>query len=104
MICFFGQQNRSASIAFFQTILLAKQKEAMTNVLELESWFDKADKLSFNESQYGNTMPRSLKSVLVLPAQILGPFGPPKKRVNFDKFNQGQKCVFCVLTALYVSK
>ena len=27
---------------------------------------------------------RSLKSVLVLPAQILGPFGPPKKRVNFD--------------------
>ena len=32
--------------------------------------------------------PRSLKSVLVLPPQIFGPFGPPKKRVNFDKFNQ----------------
>ena len=27
---------------------------------------------------------RSLKSVLVLLPQILGPFGPPKKRVNFD--------------------
>ena len=58
MICFLGQQNRSASIALFQTILLAKQKEAMTNVLELESWFDKADKLSFNESQFGNTLRR----------------------------------------------
>ena len=48
--------------------------------------------------------PRSLKSVLVLPPQIFGLFGPPRKRVNFDKFNQRQKCVFCVLTALYVSK
>ena len=47
---------------------------------------------------------RSLKSGLVLPTQIFGLFGPPKKRVNFDKFNQRQKCVFCVLTALYVSK
>ena len=37
---------------------------------------------------------RSLKSVLVLLAQILGPFGPPKKRVNFDN----QKCVLCILT------
>ena len=46
---------------------------------------------------------RSLKSVLVLPPQILlGPFGPPKKRVNFNKFNQRHKCViflspFCLL-------
>ena len=31
---------------------------------------------------------RSLKPVLVLPPQIFGPFGPPKKRINFDKFNQ----------------
>ena len=39
---------------------------------------------------------RSLKSVLVLPSQIFGLFGPPKKRVNFDKFNQRHKCViFC---------
>ena len=52
----------------------------------------------------GGASPRSLKSGLVLPTQILGLFGPPKKRVNFDKFNQQQKCVFCVLTALYVSK
>ena len=52
----------------------------------------------------GPPCPRSLKSVLVLPPQIFGLFGPPKKRVNFDKFNQRQKCVFCVLTALYVSK
>ena len=29
---------------------------------------------------------RSLKSVLVPPVQILGPFGPPKNRVNFDMF------------------
>ena len=28
---------------------------------------------------------QSLKSVLVLLAQILGAFGPPKKRVKFDK-------------------
>ena len=42
---------------------------------------------------------RSLKSVLVLPPQIFGPFGPPKKRVNFDKFNQRHKCViFCPLS------
>ena len=44
----------------------------------------------------------SLKSGLVLPTQIFGLFGPPKKRVNFDKFNQRQKCIFCVLTVLYV--
>ena len=36
---------------------------------------------------------RSLKSVLVLPPQIFGPFGPPKKRVNFNKINQRHKCV-----------
>ena len=47
---------------------------------------------------------RSLNFPLVPLLQILGPFGPPKKHVNFDKFNQRQKCVFCVLTALYVSK
>ena len=40
--------------------------------------------------------PWSLKSVLVLPPQIFGPFGPPKKRVNFNKINQRHKCVvFC---------
>ena len=38
---------------------------------------------------------RSLKSGLVLPTQIFGLFGPPKKRVNFDKFNQRQKCILC---------
>ena len=48
---------------------------------------------------------RSLKSGLVLPTQIFGLFGPPKKRVNFDKFNQRQKCVFCVLNgSVYVSR
>ena len=31
---------------------------------------------------------RSLKSVLVLQPQIFCPFGPPKKSVNFNKFNQ----------------
>ena len=49
--------------------------------------------------------PRSFKSGLVLPTQIFGLFGPPKKRVNFDKFNQRQKCVFCVLNgSVYVSR
>ena len=38
--------------------------------------------------------PRSLKSVLVLQPQIFCPFGPPKKHVNFDKFNQHHKYVF----------
>ena len=52
----------------------------------------------------GCIITRSLKSGLVPPTQIFGLFGPPKKRINFDKFNQRQKCVFCVLTALYVSK
>ena len=59
---------------------------------------------SFRKGRRGKGVPRSLKSVLVLPPQIFGLFGPPRKRVNFDKFNQRQKCVFCVLTALYVSK
>ena len=45
---------------------------------------------------------RSSKSGLVLPTQIFGLFGPPK---NFDKFNQRQKCVFCVLNgSVYVSR
>ena len=42
-----------------------------------------------SETQYMS--PRSLKSVLVLPPHIFGPFGPPKKRVNFDKFSQRHK-------------
>ena len=43
--------------------------------------------------------PRSLKSGLVLPTQIFGLFGPPKKRVNFNKINQRHKCViFCPLS------
>ena len=40
---------------------------------------------------------RSLKSILVLPPQIFGLFGPPKKHVNFDKFNQRQVHNFFVL-------
>ena len=40
----------------------------------------------------------ALKSVLVLLLWILGPFGPPKKRVNFDIFKKHQLCVFCILT------
>ena len=48
---------------------------------------------------------RSSKSGLVLPTQIFGLFGPPKKRENFDKFSQRQKCVFCVLNgSVYVSR
>ena len=36
-----------------------------------------------------------IKLNLVPRTQILGPFGPPKKRVNFDICNKRQKWVFC---------
>ena len=36
----------------------------------------------------GRHTARSLESGLVLPTQILGLFGPPKKRINFGKFNK----------------
>ena len=39
----------------------------------------------------GHPRPRSLKSVLVLLLQILGPFGPPNKRVYFDIFKKNSK-------------
>ena len=52
-----------------------------------------------------NHTTRSSKSGWVLPTQIFGLFGPPKKRINFDKFSQRQKCVFCVLNgSVYVSR
>ena len=41
-----------------------------------------------------NPPPPSLISVLVLLPQILGPFGPPKKRVNFYMLRKDQKYVF----------
>ena len=52
----------------------------------------------------GHPRPRSLKSVLVLLPQILGPFGPPKKRVNFDMFQKHQKCVLYILTPNHFTK
>ena len=36
----------------------------------------------------GGISSRSLKSVWALLAQILGPFGPPKKHLNFDLFKK----------------
>ena len=39
--------------------------------------------------------PQSSKSNLVLPTHILGPFGPPKNRENFDICNKRPKWVFC---------
>ena len=41
----------------------------------------------------------SLKSNVVPCMQILGPFGPPKKYVNFDMSKKHQKCVLCILTS-----
>ena len=35
--------------------------------------------------------PQSLESVFGYRPQILGPFGPPKKHINFDIFNEKQK-------------
>ena len=48
--------------------------------------------------------PLSLKSVLVLLTQILGPFGPPKERVNVDMFRKHRKCVLCILTHNHLTK
>ena len=47
--------------------------------------------------------PQSLKLNLVPLTQILGLFGPPKKRVIFGTFNKRQICVFCVFTPNYLS-
>ena len=47
---------------------------------------------------------QSLKSVWVVLAQTLGPFGPPKKLVNFDMFQKHQKCVLCILTPNHLTK
>ena len=38
--------------------------------------------------------------VLVFQAQILGPFSPPKKRVNFNMFHKHQKCLLCIFTPI----
>ena len=46
---------------------------------------------------------QSLKLNLVPRTQILGLFGPPKKRVIFGTFNKRQICVFCVFTPNYLS-
>ena len=70
-----------------------KEIENFCNIFDLVVHVELDDEMVLHQS-------RSLKSVLVLPPQIFGLFGPPKKRINFDKFNQRQKCVFCVLTAL----
>ena len=40
----------------------------------------------------------------VLPAQIMGPFGPLKKLVNFDTFQKHQKCILCILTPNHLTK
>ena len=46
----------------------------------------------------------ALKSVLVLLLWILGPFGPPKKRVNFGMFQEHQKCELCIMTPNHLTK
>ena len=46
---------------------------------------------------------QSSKLNLVLPSQILGLFGPSKKRVIYSTFNKRQICVFCVFTPNYLS-
>ena len=43
----------------------------------------------------GQSLSQSSKLNLVSCTQILDPFGPPKKRVNFDICNKRQKLVFC---------
>ena len=49
----------------------------------------------------GKHISRSLKAVLILLAQILG---PPRRRVNFDMFKKHQKCVLCILTPNHLTK
>ena len=51
----------------------------------------------------GRMAPQSLKLNLVPRTQILGLFGPPRKRVIFGTFNKRQICVFCVFTPNYLS-
>ena len=41
--------------------------------------------------------PHSLKSVLGCRPQILSPFGPPKKRINFDIFNEEQNRLYKIV-------
>ena len=48
-------------------------------------------------------MAQSLKLNLVPHTQILGLFGPPKKRVIYGTFNKRQICIFCVFTPNYLS-
>ena len=45
---------------------------------------------------------RSLKLNLVPRTQVLGQFGPPKKRVNLDICNRRHKWVYCVLTVSHL--
>ena len=52
----------------------------------------------YNKKPFLCSYARSLKLALVFLAQILGPFDPPKMRVNFDMFKKYQKCVLCILT------
>ena len=48
--------------------------------------------------------PQSLESVLGYQSQILGPYGPPQNRMNFNIFNEQQKLLFCVLTPNHTPK
>ena len=45
---------------------------------------------------------QSLNLNLVPRKQLLGQFGPPKKRVNFDICNRQHKWVYCVLTVSHL--
>ena len=61
------------------------------------------DKLS-ESTKKRSCKPQSLKSVLGYRPQTLGPFGPPKKRINFDISNEEQKLEFCALIPNHIPK
>ena len=53
---------------------------------------------------WSQTPPIYSKLVLVPQYQILGQFGPLKKRIDSDTLNKQQTCVFCVLTQQSLTK
>ena len=66
------------------------------------STLQKSQKTIFQNAEWkmSKAYSQSLKSVLVFRPQILGPFGPPKKR----HVQRTKKCVLCVLTPQFITK
>ena len=90
---------------------LQEPKDLLVSILSniskiMQAWIsplENMDRLS-ESTKKRSCEPQSLESVLGYRPQILGPFGPPKKHINFDIFNKEQKLIFCVLTPNHIPK